>query len=173
MDNFIIIKIFFLTTFSFVVAILMTPVLTHFLYKYKIGKNIRDSHVAPIFSRFHQKKAGTPTMGGILIWGSVLIVSLLFFYMGKYFNHIWSDFNFLSRSETLLPLGVLIASAIVGLIDDIFDVWKMGQHGGGLKVAHRLIIYTLIAAVGAWWFYFKLDWTTLHVPFVGNFDIMF
>lgn len=36
---------------------------------------------------------------------------------------------------------------------------------------HRFLIYTVIAIIGAYWFYYKLDWTTIHVPFVGNFDI--
>jgi len=70
-----------------------------------------------------------------------------------------------------LPLGALVASAIVGLIDDLFDVWKMGKDGGGLRMRHRFIIYGLIAAVGAWWFFFKLEWTTLYVPFIGYMDI--
>jgi hypothetical protein len=36
---------------------------------------------------------------------------------------------------------------------------------------HRFIIYGTIALVGAWWFYYKLGWTTLYVPFAGYFDI--
>jgi len=36
---------------------------------------------------------------------------------------------------------------------------------------HRILIYTAIAVVGAWWFYFKLDWDLFHIPFVGNFNI--
>jgi len=36
---------------------------------------------------------------------------------------------------------------------------------------HRLLIYTLISIIGAWWFYYKLDWTVLHVPFVGSLEI--
>jgi phospho-N-acetylmuramoyl-pentapeptide-transferase len=42
---------------------------------------------------------------------------------------------------------------------------------GGLRVRHRLLLYTAIAAVGAWWFFYKLEWSTLHVPFLGNFEI--
>lgn len=71
----------------------------------------------------------------------------------------------------MLPLGALIASAVVGMIDDLFDVWRMGKDGGGLRMRHRFIIYGIIAAAGAWWFFFKLDWTTLYVPFFGLYDI--
>ena len=46
-----------------------------------------------------------------------------------------------------------------------------GSNGGGLKVRFKLIFYTIIALVGAWWFYFKLEWTVINVPFLGNFEI--
>ena len=171
MANFYIIKIFFLATAAFILALVWTPILTHFLYSYRLGKGIRDAKAAPIFARMHQKKAGTPTMGGILIWGTVLFLILTFSALARIFDGIFDQLNFLSRKETLLPLGALVASAIVGLIDDLFDVWKMGKDGGGLRMRHRFIIYGLIAAVGAWWFFFKLEWTTLYVPFIGYMDI--
>jgi phospho-N-acetylmuramoyl-pentapeptide-transferase len=96
---------------------------------------------------------------------------LIFYYLGLFFEGPFGRYNFLSRGQTLLPLGALVASAIVGLIDDLFDVWRVGHRGGGLRMRHRFVIYGIIALVGAWWFYAKLDWTTLHVPFMGNFDI--
>ncbi len=171
-ENFDIIKIFILTTVSFAVAIIWTPLLTHFLFKYKLGKTIRPAEEAPIFSKLHQAKSGTPTMGGIIIWLTTLFVILLFFVIGELVNiEFIQKLNFLSRPETILPLGALIASAIVGLVDDIFNVKGVGAKGGGLKIRYKLIIYTFIAIVGSLWFYFKLDWTTLHLPFIGDFDI--
>lgn len=168
MLTFQIVKILFLTSLSFVFALLCTPILTHFLYKYKLGKQIRNNGTTPLFSQLHAHKAGTPTMGGILIWGTLLIFTVVFFYLGDIFPAL-SGFNFFSRSETLLPLGILILSALVGLFDDWLDI--RGKGKGGLRMKHRLLIYAIIAAVGACWFYFKLDWTTLHVPFFGNFEI--
>jgi phospho-N-acetylmuramoyl-pentapeptide-transferase len=174
MDNFAIIKIFILTTTAFAIAMAMTPVLTHFLFKYKLGKQIRDEKAAPIMSSLHKAKSGTPTMGGILVWLTVLFLAVIVFYLGEWSGlDILKKFNFLTRSQTLLPLGALVASALVGLLDDYLNVRKIGPNGGGLKMRHRLAIYTVIAAVGAWWFYFKLDWHTIHMPFLGNFDIGF
>ena len=60
-------------------------------------------------------------------------------------------------------------AAIVGLVDDYLGVRKIGPKGGGLSVVFRLSLYTMIAAVGAFWFYFKLDWDVLHIPFVGSY----
>jgi phospho-N-acetylmuramoyl-pentapeptide-transferase len=171
-ENFTVVKIFLLTTVSFIIAILLTPILTHFLYKYKLGKQIRSSESAPIFYKLHQKKEGTPTMGGIIIWLTVLLVVLFFFYVGKFSqSEFFVNLNFLNRSQTFLPLGILIASAIIGLIDDLLGIKKIGPKGGGLRMKHRLGIYTLIAAIGAWWFYYKLGWDLIHVPFVGEFQV--
>ena len=171
--NFMAIKILSLSAIAFIVAILWTPALTHFLYKYRLGKNIRNSGNTPIFSKLHEKKSGTPTMGGVLIWLTTLVLALVFFWIAKIWpNSILAGFNFLTRPETYLPLGALVASAIVGLLDDWFNVTRQGGgKGGGLTIRHRLLIYTLIALFGAWWFYFKLDWDVVRVPFVGLFNL--
>jgi len=167
-----VIKVFILTTLAFVVTVLWTPLLTRFLYKHKLGKQIRDEASAPIFSKMHQAKTGTPTMGGMLIWITTIVLAVVIFYLAKITNlDLFKQLNFLDRGQTLLPLGVLVASALVGLVDDFFNVKKMGPRGGGLKMKHRLLIYAAIAAFGAWWFFVKLQWSIIHVPFVGDFNI--
>lgn len=169
---FSVVKIFILTTLAFVVTILWTPVLTHFLYKYKLGKQIRDQASAPIYSKLHQTKSGTPTMGGLLVWVTTAVLILGIFYLAKLTKYdLFEQLNFLSRGQTLLPIGVLVASAVVGLIDDLLNIRKVGPKGGGLQMRHRLLLYTLIAAVGAWWFFSKLQWDLIHIPFVGDFNI--
>lgn len=173
MQDFQIIRILFFTGLAFLFAMAWTPLLTHFLYKYRLGKQIRNNGSAPVFSQLHSHKAGTPTMGGLLIWVTVLILSLSFYYLGEWTDWpIFKQLNFLTRKETLLPLGALVATAIVGLIDDWLDAkGKNGFGNGGLKIKHRLLIYTIIAMVGAWWFYFKLGWDVFHIPFLGNITL--
>ena len=172
MIEFYVIKILFFTTLAFIFTIAWTPLLTHFLYKHKLGKQIRDDGTTPLFSKMHAHKAGTPTMGGLLIWVTVLIFSLVFFYLAKFIPiDIFQNLDFLSRAQTLLPLGCLVASALVGLLDDFMDVRKLGYKKRGIKFGHKLIIYAIIASVGAFWFYFKLDWDVVHIPFLGNFEI--
>jgi phospho-N-acetylmuramoyl-pentapeptide-transferase len=169
MQEFYIIKILVLTFLAFAFAMAWTPLLTHFLYKYKMGKNIRNTGNTPIFTNLHAHKSGTPTMGGLLIWVTVLIFSVFFFYLSKISSwEFIKNLNFFNRAETLLPLGALVATALIGLLDDWLDIRGKGAFlGGGLKVRHRLVIYTLIAAVGAWWFYFKLGWDTFNIPFIS------
>ncbi len=172
MLNLLIIKILILTTISTVVAFLITPIITHFLYKYKFGKQIRSENKAPIFFRLHKKKEGTPTMGGAIIWITAIIVMLLCYLLALIFPESGvALLNFFSRSQTLLPLGALLATAIVGLIDDYLGVKRIGGNGGGLSMKQKLLIYFSIALIGALWFYFKLNWDVLHIPFVGNFEI--
>lgn len=163
-----VLQVLLLTTLAFVLAMAWTPLLTALLYRYKLGKRIRDAASAPIMSSLHQGKEGTPTMGGVLVWVTTLVFALVFSYLDQV-NVV--HLNFLSRAETLLPLGALVASALVGLVDDWLNVRGVGPAGGGLRVRHRLLIYTAIAVVGAWWFYGKLGWDVLHVPFLGNVTI--
>ncbi|MBI4457796.1 phospho-N-acetylmuramoyl-pentapeptide-transferase [Candidatus Uhrbacteria bacterium] len=167
-----IIKILFLTTLAFVVALAWTPLLVRLLRKYRLGKQIRDGAETPVFSKMHEAKAGTPTMGGVLIWFTTIAL-LAFFHYGAELTGwaFFENFSFFSRQQTLLPAGALLASALVGLLDDYYNARRIGPSGGGLRMRHRLFIYTAIAAVGALWFFTKLDWDLLRVPFVGSYNI--
>jgi len=150
------VRMFWFAVMSFLIAIAWTPLLTSFLYRNKIGKKIRESKDAPIYSKLHEKKSGTPTMGGLLIWVTTAVLTVAF--------------N-LSRSSTWLPLFCLVSTGVVGAIDDILNVRGIGEKGGGLSLKQKFPLYAIIAAVGAWWFYYKLDWHSLHLPGVGDFTI--
>lgn len=166
-----IIKVFFLAGLAFIVAMAWTPLLTHFLYKYRLGKQIRDETDAPVMAKLHQAKRGTPTMGGLLVWVTALALITVFHLLAVAWGEPFAVFDFLSREETFLPLGAMVAAALIGIVDDYWNVRRIGPKGGGLRMRHRLILYTLIAAVGAWWFFDKLDWDLLRLPFVGSFNI--
>ncbi|HNW55949.1 MAG TPA: phospho-N-acetylmuramoyl-pentapeptide-transferase [bacterium] len=173
MLDFYIIRVLLLSAGAFIFTMAWTPLLTNFLYRHKLGKTIRNSGDTPIFSQLHAAKSGTPTMGGVLIWVTTLLFALGLSLAAKIWPDTWiSQMNFLSRSQTYLPLGILVASALVGLFDDWLDVRGKGiKGGGGLSVKVRFLIYALIALVGALWFYFKLDWDVFHIPFLGNFSL--
>ncbi len=171
-DSFDVTKILLLATLSFVVAVAWTPLLTHLLYKFRLGKSIRSAVTAPMFAKLHEKKAGVPTMGGVLMWGTTLGVALAFALFGYFFPDTFvGRLSFLSRSQTWLPLAALVAAGLVGIADDFMNVFKIGSHGGGIHVRHRLVLYTIIAAIGAWWFSVKLGWDVLHIPFYGDLSV--
>jgi len=172
MELLAIIKIIFLSILSFLVAVLWLPLLVNFLIKNKLGKKIRNNGKTPVFSELHKSKAGTPTMGGLIIWVTVVFLIFFIFFLRQITGfEIFTVLNFLVRKETFLPLGILIAAALLGLVDDLIDIHKGETGKGGLQIRHRLFFYTLIAAVGAWWFFYKLEWSNLQVPFLGNFEI--
>ena len=156
--------------FSFLIAMILAKPTINFLRKHKLGKNIRDNGVdgkaAPLFNALHLKKAGTPTMGGILIWGTTLIVILLsrlFSYLGII------DHSLLNRKETYLPFFTLLAVALLGLLDDWFNIKGWGKKG--LPVSPKIFTLTLFALLGGLWFHFKLGYDQIHVPGVGDFPM--
>ncbi|HRH32078.1 MAG TPA: phospho-N-acetylmuramoyl-pentapeptide-transferase [bacterium] len=172
LEAFVMTKILILSTMAFLVAFAWTPILTHFLYKFKLGKSIRSAVTAPMFAELHKKKAGVPTLGGLLMWGTTFGIAL-FFALGAWIfpGSFLAELNFFSRSQTWLPIAALIAAGLVGMADDFMNIHKIGTHGGGIDIRHRLVLYALIAAIGAWWFYIKLGWDSLHIPLYGDISI--
>lgn len=176
---FLITKILTLFTASFIAAFLLAPVLIRYLYKFKAWKKKpRDRTFGglptPIFTSLHgEKEIQTPRMGGILIWGTVLIVTLGIYFISLVFpDSIIAKMNFFSRSQTWLPFFILIASSILGLVDDLLVINNKGGYiGGGIRAKTRIFLISLIALAGAWWFYFKLGWTSIYIPFYGNIEI--
>lgn len=165
-------RVFGIATITFLLAMAVTPLVLRRLIAHRFQKNIRDDGNTPIYSRLHKNKAGTPVGGGIVIVATVALLAIIFSFLdalvGSYLSH---SLNFLTRPQTLLPLGALIASALVGFVDDYMNVRKMGTKGGGLRMKHRLLLYTVVAAFGAWWFFYKLEWSIIHVPGVGDYEI--
>ncbi|MFZ6015169.1 MAG: phospho-N-acetylmuramoyl-pentapeptide-transferase [Patescibacteria group bacterium] len=156
----------------FFIAFISTPTVVKLLKKYKMGKSIRDADSAPVMSKMHAAKSGTPTMGGIVIWGSVLIVVGLVWLLSWLMpESALTGWNIISRSQTLLPFGAMLAAAAIGLVDDYLNIRRIGPKGGGLRMRHRLLAFTAIAGVCAWWFYSKLDWSSIHIPFDGNLEL--
>ena len=168
-----VLRVFIVATVSFFVALLVTPLWSLVLEKYDLAKKrITREDVAPIFSKLHRGKQGTPTMGGVMIWGTVLIVILVFWLFAQFYpDSVLAKLNFLSRGQTLLPLGVFMLSAVLGLVDDFFSVRGMGPKGRGLRMRDRLAMYTLIGFACAWWFYYKLEWDFINIPFLGDLAI--
>lgn len=156
------IRIFWLSVMAFVFAMLITPAWTEVLYRYKLGKKIRDTAVtgekAPIFHRLHKGKEQTPTMGGVLVWGTAALLTVLF--------------NF-HRETTLLPLVAMVLTGLLGLLDDLMNVFGIGPHRGGLRFRERLLLYAVIAAGSSYWFAIKLDWIHRAIYFPGLGDVMF
>ena len=172
-------KIWIVGTAAFLLAMAWTPLLTKYLYKYKIGIKIKGSSVdgeeAPVYHELHKGKSGTPTMGGALIWITVLVLMIVFHLIHPFFeNKIITRLDFLNRSQTWLPLFALITTALVGAFDDILSVKGWGSNkGGGVRFLYRFGWLFLIAIAGSLWFFFKLSQDSVHIPGFGNLHLNF
>ena len=158
--TFSVLKILVLGALSFIVAILATPFLTHFLYKHKLWKkSVREKSIdgkeLPVFKKFHgEQEVKVPRFGGLLIWIIPPVLAIIFLLLTEFDGTILEKLNFLSRSQTWLPLFAMIAASIVGLIDDILQVRGKGRYvGGGLSLKYRLASVFLIGLICGWWFY--------------------
>jgi phospho-N-acetylmuramoyl-pentapeptide-transferase len=156
---------------AFLVAFSVTPFVFRLLMKLNVGKQIRSHESAPIFAKLHEHKKGILTMAGIIVWGTILGLAFLFSILANTFHGFWDYVNFIDRKETYLPIAAMALGAFFGLLDDLLGVFKIGPAGGGIKVRHKLIVYSLLAVVGALWFYFRLDWDVLMIPFFGPVSI--
>ena len=162
-----IMRIFIPATIAFLIGIGITPFLTHFLYhnrmwKQQAGKTALDGTAASEFNRLHQEReVGVPRFGGVIVWASVLLTADLLSLLARLSPNSFGDLAFISRSQTWVPLAALAAGALVGFIDDLFEVSGMR----GLKLRVRLLFVAATATGAGWWFYDKLDVSAITLPF--------
>ncbi|HET9411702.1 MAG TPA: phospho-N-acetylmuramoyl-pentapeptide-transferase [Candidatus Saccharimonadales bacterium] len=147
---------------GFFLSMALTPVYTFFAYKYKLWKVPRTVAVtgekAPVLAKLHAAKhrRNIPMMAGLVF---VVVVAVLTLALN------------LDRSQTWLPLAAFLGGGLVGLIDDIINVRGLG---GGIKGLRAPIKFAMVTAVGlllAWFFYYKLGYTSIHLPFIGDWSI--
>lgn len=165
--------IFVLFVAAFFIVLLLGQRFLLLLKRFNVSQQIREAAVdgksAPLFRSLHLKKSGTPTMGGILIWGVIVLIvfaSMLF----QYFEI--TKFSLWNRRETYLPVFTLVTVALLGAVDDFFNIRNVGAVKG-LRVKPKMFWLTLFAVLGAWWFYFKLGWweRPIWLPGLGDYHI--
>jgi phospho-N-acetylmuramoyl-pentapeptide-transferase len=160
---------------SFIVGLLITPIVTHFLFKYRVwkktgGKLAIGGKVAEVFNELKgESETKTPRMGGVVIWASTLITLGVFFGLAQIFpSSFFAQLDFLSRSQTLIPTLALIAGAGIGLLNDFYDVTHVGA---GLRLRTRLLAIIGLSGILGWWFYDKLNVTSIGIPFDGQLEL--
>ena len=168
------VKIFLPATIAFFLGILITPLATHFFYKYKMWKKYsRSESTNPEFQKIHNEKEElkTPRVGGIIIWVSVVLTTLAFFVFSLFFkSNISSKINFLSRNQTLIPFFTLIFGSVLGLWDDLIQIYGKGKFARDDKVWRRWKVYiiTFISLLIGCWFFYRLGMVSIHIPFGGE-----
>ena len=139
---------------AFAIGIACTPLLTHYLYKYKAwkksgGKMAYDGTAAEVFNGLHSgREVRAPRFGGIVVWGSALL-TVGFISLATLFSpsSLAAELDFLSRSQTWIPFVALLVGALVGFMDDILIV---RPGGSGLRLRWRLIAVTVLSFAIGW-----------------------
>lgn len=172
-----IIRVLVPAAMTFVIGMLLTPVVTHYLYTFKAwkkkpGKTAYDGEAAHEFNRLHSgNEVRAPRMGGIVVWASVLISIAGIAILSHFFQTIdVLNLNFLSRSQTWIPLAALLVGAFAGLVDDLLVIRERGE---GLSLRLRLLVVFVLSALIGWWFFDKLDVISVGIPFSVPYEIGF
>ncbi len=135
------------------IALLIGPWMIAKLSRDQIGQVVRDDG-----PKTHLKKAGTPTMGGLLILVAITVATLLWADLGNRF--VW------------VVLGVTLVFGAVGFVDDYLKLVKKNPRG---LIARWKYFWQTVGGVGAalfLWFTAKSPPdTTLYLPFLKNFAL--
>ncbi|HJX61254.1 MAG TPA: phospho-N-acetylmuramoyl-pentapeptide-transferase [Dehalococcoidia bacterium] len=129
--------------------------LVRFLRRRGLGKEISSAGPAS-----HQAKAGTPTMGGVLIFATVLPITLAA--------------NIIDRRSILLPLGTIVAAGLLGLADDLTTIVgrsPLQQLGIGIQRRLKIVLLALLGLTAAFLLYFPLEIHDVHVPWAGHYEM--
>lgn len=147
---------------SFLFSMMLTPIYTHFAYKYHFWKQQKkttvDGQALPIMTKLHAHKFKHtfPTMAGLIGVVAITIVTWIF--------------N-LDRGQTWLPLVGFLGGSLVGVIDDAINIFGSGRGAAGLRGPVKFILITIVGLALGWFFAFKLGWTSILIPFFGSVEI--
>jgi phospho-N-acetylmuramoyl-pentapeptide-transferase len=134
---------------ALIISLALGPLMIRLLAKRQWGQSIRDDG-----PKSHQKKSGTPTMGGILILLAVTLSTLL-----------WAD---LRNPYIWLVLGIMLAFGFIGWLDDYKKIKEANSKG--LSERAKMVLQTVFGTVALVVLYGVLGAeTTLHVPFLRSF----
>ena len=121
--------IFFTILLGFLITVLLSPIFIPFLKRLKFGQSIREEG-----PKSHQKKTGTPTMGGVMILLSIIVTTIV---MTEKFSE--------PTIKTFLLLFVLIGFGLLGFLDDFIKV--VLKRNLGLTSLQKLVGQILISVI--------------------------
>jgi phospho-N-acetylmuramoyl-pentapeptide-transferase len=179
MPNLIFILTALVLSFSLTLAIM--PWGIKLFEKLELGKKIRTEWLvgkATEFAKIHSVKAGTPTMGGIFIIISIMIIvfwSILMKMADTWIlEHIWwnlhMNYTLWNRQETYIAIFTLMSVGIIWMIDDYLNIREIGRTKG-LSARVKMTLLIIFWFIWAYWFYAKLGYSSIQVPFFGQIDL--
>jgi phospho-N-acetylmuramoyl-pentapeptide-transferase len=139
-----------LSSLAFIFVLLVGRPYINFLKRNRIGKQIRIEE-----PEGHSHKTGTPTMGGLMITVPVVVLTIIF--------------NLTGRLSMLLPIAVLVGTAVLGAIDDRMNL--VGGNKTGMTARFKMAWLLAFSILTALVLHFPLDLTAINIPWLGRYEI--
>lgn len=141
--------------YSGVVACMVAVVLGGPIVRYLRSKSIGKS-IGEYQPESHEKKAGTPTFGGLIIWLPTFLVTAV-------------AVNWWDHQSILLPLAVIGATGAAGFVDDMGTL--QGRRQTGLSWRFKVSFVTVLGVIAAWILYDQIEVESLNVPWAGQYEL--
>jgi len=132
---------------AFIGMVILAPIYINLLQRLGFGKQIRSDG-----PEAHYGKAGTPTMGGMLMVGVVLFLAMALR---------------IEDAATLTPMLTLMGVGILGAVDDFVNA----RSGIGMRGRWKLVWQTVVAILAAFYIWRHFQLTGLNIPFLGQFEV--
>ncbi|MFL0269610.1 phospho-N-acetylmuramoyl-pentapeptide-transferase [Candidatus Clostridium radicumherbarum] len=140
-------RIVYAVLLAFVIALILGPILIPILHRLKFGQNIREEG-----PESHLKKAGTPTLGGLIFMLSSLITMVILIRRPS--------------DEAMIALYAFIAFGFIGALDDGLKI--LHKNNLGLRAIQKMILLLIVSGILAFYAATNTEiniGTTIIVPF--------
>ena len=132
---------------AFAISVVLCPIIIPFLKKMKFGQYVRDDG-----PKAHLKKAGTPTMGGLIILACIAMTSVLYIRGNR---------------EVLPVLFATIGFGLIGFLDDYIKV--VMKRSLGLTPWQKIVLQAVVAGIFVYYYLVKLGYKPeFLIPFSGG-----
>ncbi len=125
-------KILIVFVLSLGVSLLLGPLIIPMLHKLKFGQNIREEG-----PKNHLKKAGTPTIGGLIFITSTIVSMIIMRYKPS--------------DEGMIVMYGMLAFGLIGFLDDMLKI--IHKHNEGLTSKQKFLLQLLFSVIAAWYGY--------------------
>ncbi|MGI8926024.1 MAG: phospho-N-acetylmuramoyl-pentapeptide-transferase [Tepidiformaceae bacterium] len=136
---------------AFLLALALGSPIVRYLRFQKAGKQISEYQ-----PQSHQKKAGTPTFGGFIIWVPTAIVAAV-------------AVDWWEHQSILLPLAMIAITGTAGFIDDLGTLQHRRQ--GGLSWRFKIAFLTVLAIGAAVVLYDHIEVESINIPWTGKYEL--
>ncbi len=134
---------------SFTFSVILSPTIIPYLVRLKFGQNVRDDG-----PKTHLKKAGTPTMGGVIFIFSTILTSVFFLKQ---------------NTDGLITLFTTLAFGFIGFMDDYIKVVK--KRSLGLRAYQKIIAQFVVTTIFIFYVYTTNESMSIIIPFSKSIDI--